>query len=429
MVEVRIMNDTHHDLIIVGAGIAGLAAALTSSRAGAPTLVLDAHDIGGRARTAERDGFLHNIGPHALYRSGALAKLLREHDIRVAGHRPDVGAPAMLRDDRLTPVSMKAMALMRTPLLPLSGRIRLLKLLASMQRTDPAKLVGTTVDQWLGGQPVHVRQFADFLVRLSTYSNDPADLDAGAALGQVQLALGSSVDYLHGGWGSMIDSMASTVRERGVAIESHVEVTGVERLGDGWLVSAGARSFTADAVVLAVGGPALVQRLSGRPVTGADQLTAPATATCLDLAVNPGRPLVAFGLDQPLYLSAHSPGARLAPEGSGLVSVLRYIPVGTEPADATTARHELREFARLAGIADRDIVHERYLHQVVVHHGGPSARGGGLAGRPGVDALGNDGIAIAGDWVGEVGFIADASAASGAVAAAAALTRLGHLAA
>ena len=43
------------------------------------------------------------------------------------------------------------------------------------------------------------------------------------------------------------------------------------------------------------------------------------------------------------------------------------------------------------------------LHRSVVTHGSPTARGGGLAGRPGIDALGLPGVLIAGDWVGPTG--------------------------
>ena len=45
------------DVIVIGAGIAGLSAALTATRAGHRTLVLDAHTAGGRARTMHLDGF------------------------------------------------------------------------------------------------------------------------------------------------------------------------------------------------------------------------------------------------------------------------------------------------------------------------------------------------------------------------------------
>ena len=60
----------------------------------------------------------------------------------------------------------------------------------------------------------------------------------------------------------------------------------------------------------------------------------------------------------------------------------------------------------------------------MVAHGSPTAAGGGLRGRPTTDALGIAGVHIAGDWVGPIGLLADAAAASGEAAAIAAAARV-----
>jgi hypothetical protein len=100
---------------------------------------------------------------------------------------------------------------------------------------------------------------------------------------------------------------------------------------------------------------------------------------------------------------------------------MRYIEIGTDAGDTFTSRTELRALAALSGIDEADVVHERYLHRCVVAHGAPAASGGGLAGRPPIDALGLPGLFVAGDWVGPTGMLADASAASGEAAAIAAV--------
>jgi glycine/D-amino acid oxidase-like deaminating enzyme len=58
------------DVIVIGAGLAGLAAGATATRAGAAALVLEAHVPGGRARVTTRDGFVYNRGLHALRPGG-----------------------------------------------------------------------------------------------------------------------------------------------------------------------------------------------------------------------------------------------------------------------------------------------------------------------------------------------------------------------
>jgi protoporphyrinogen oxidase len=53
---------------VLGAGPAGLAAALALARAGRPVVLVDREDgVGGLARTVERDGFRFDIGGHRFY--------------------------------------------------------------------------------------------------------------------------------------------------------------------------------------------------------------------------------------------------------------------------------------------------------------------------------------------------------------------------
>ena len=58
------------DVIVVGGGLAGLAAGATATRGGATAVVLEAHHAGGRTQTTERDGYVFNRGIHALFTGG-----------------------------------------------------------------------------------------------------------------------------------------------------------------------------------------------------------------------------------------------------------------------------------------------------------------------------------------------------------------------
>jgi phytoene dehydrogenase-like protein len=404
----------HYDVVVVGAGVAGLCAALAASTGTATVAVLDAHPVGGRARSVERHGFTLNQGAHALYLNGAFRRVLNQHGIEPAGASPDVSRVKLLRGGRPIAQSFTATGLASSKVLSIRSRAKALALFGKLPKMRAATWVGRSVAEWLGDEPDDLRQMVETLIRLATYSNDPQHFDAGASIAQLQLSLGG-VRYVDDGWQSIIESMVTVLRRRGVHVVQH-ETTAVE---PGRVVASGG-DVAARSIVLATGGPAVVERLAGRPSAGTTMLTAPSTTTVLDLCLTRPHEGVTLGLDRPYYLSPHAPLARLAPPNGALVTLMAYHRVGDKSA-VGPIRTELREMAKLAGITDDIVEHERYLAECTVAHGGPSAAGGGMAGRPTIDALGLDGVFIAGDWVGPEGLIADCSAASGHAAGTAAL--------
>src|SRR3954453_13684245 len=66
---------------IVGAGVAGLTAAIACAEAGAPVELVDAHAApGGRARSLDGP-YRANLGPHVLYGDGPYWRWLEERDL------------------------------------------------------------------------------------------------------------------------------------------------------------------------------------------------------------------------------------------------------------------------------------------------------------------------------------------------------------
>jgi len=407
--------DRETDVVVIGAGIAGLIAAITAAEAGSRVTVLDANDLGGRARTTQRDGYALNIGPHAVYRAGRLQGLLTAYGLDLPGGTVARGV-GLVRDGERHQVTISTVGLATSPILKPRSRARVLSLFARMPRMKTAPFVGRTINDWLGNEPSDVQDFLNAFVRVSTYTNAPDQFDAAAAITQLQMSA-QGVRYLDGGWARMIAALAGKARTLGASIHDHAAVTSVAADAGRVSVTVNGEDIVARAVVIASGGPDVATRLSGEPVAGRDAITAPIRAASLDLATRrPFPDCFTLGLDRPLYLSPHAPLAKLAPEGRGLVTGMRYIGPDEDAGDPTATRDELRELARVCGIADEEVLWERALHQSVVSHGSPAAAGGGLAGRPGIDALGLPGVFIAGDWVGPTGMIADASAASGETA-------------
>ena len=408
--------ESEHDVVVVGAGIAGLVAALTAAEAGASVVVVEAQTPGGRAKTIERNGYHYNIGPHALYLAGHLRLFLATRGMDPVGGSPDTKHVRLVRDGRLWPITFGPLDLARTNLLRPRSRLRVLSLMARIPRMKVEQFVGTTWQEWLGNEPDDVAGVLEMFVRTGTYVNATEHFDAAAALTQFQAAL-HGVRYLDGGWQRVIDALVARLRAVGGTVVSGRSVLSVEADGDA-LVTMADGSLRARSVVLAGLTPDTVERLTGAMIVGRGNAGGAVHASVLDIALDRAQSGLVFGIDEPLYLSPHAPTARIAPDGAGLITAMRYTPDGeTDGPDATEVRNRLSALAAQAGVIAERVVHQRYLHQLVVANSFPAARGGGLRGRPGVDALGIPGVFLAGDWVGPAYQLGDASSASGEAAA------------
>lgn len=422
------MHAERADVIVIGGGLAGLTAAAFAARGGRSVILCErAGAPGGRAQTTEAGEFRFNLGPHALYRGGPAERALRELGITPQGRKPGVSGAFAVAGGRAHALPGGFLSLLTTGLFGVPAKLEAARLLGSLARHDAEPLQHTTVEAWLATAVRHadVRALTGALVRVSSYAADHAHMSAGAALEQMQAALGSGVLYLDGGWQTLVDALRDAATAAGVRVRTGARAERVVANGATRTVQlADGTQLTADAVILAVPPDSARTLLAGsaaeQTATAWAAEAQPVRAACLDLGLAKlprPRALFALGVDRPLYLSVHSASAaRLAPEGGAMIHVAKYL--RPDEGDARADERELEGLLDLVQPGWRAAVRQRrFLPNMLVSPALPTAAQGGLRGRPAVAVPNLDGVYLAGDWVGHEGLLADASFASAREAA------------
>lgn len=416
------------DVIVAGAGLAGLTAAATAAGGGASVLVLDNQEPGGQAASRKVGRFLFNRGAHALYRRSAGRSVLRRLGVKVTGAKPPLrGAQARLGDRvGLFPAGLPS--LLRTELLGAKTKRVVTEVLATMPLWRPGRLADRRAADWLGdlaGGDEGAIEVLAMLTRTTTYVADLEQVSADLVASQLRSGIMSGVTYLDDGWASLVRGLTRAGGRSGVRTVPGTKVRLVAPAGDGVEVDLGEQRLVARQLVLALGTPwASAAVLPEAPPSWAT-LGPAAQVACLDLGL-PSVPPTAMllGIDAPFYMICHGPPAKgLAPEGAALVHAMRYMRPDENLAPKA-ARAELEDHYRMAGIEPDDAEEARYLHHMVASSALPLPGNGGMAGRPGIDDTGQPNVLVAGDWVGPAGHLADAALASGEAAGQAALQRL-----
>jgi phytoene dehydrogenase-like protein len=299
------------------------------------------------------------------------------------------------------------------------------RLLAGFGRIDPRPLARVTMREWIDTNIRHpeVRQLVEALVHVATYSNDPDQLSAGAAIVQVQGALGAGVLYLDGGWQTLVDGLHAAATAAGVRIGTSARAQAVERDAAGWRVQMADGTAIDSRAVIVAADPASASALLRGPhqatVGGWAEAAIPVRAACLDLALSrlpQPRAAFALGIDRPLYLSVHSAYAKLGPQDNAVIHVAKYL--GRAGSDPRADERELEGLLDLIQPGWRELVKQRrFLPDMLVANALPVAANGGTAGRPGPAVPGSDDLYVVGDWVGPDGMLADATLASAKQAA------------
>jgi len=375
-------------ITIVGAGVAGLTAAITCAEAGAPVVLYDAHaTAGGRGRSLD-GSYRANLGPHVLY-TGPQYRWLDERGLVP----PNVGPP-------FTGIRLRWQGeLHRTP--PLGTVPAMLRLRGRRAPADESFRTWVTRHA-----DARTADLLSAFAGVYTFHHDPGALSAAFVWERTSRVLTPppAVRYVLGGWSAMIDALVTRARELGVTL----------RLGER------VAELPATPVIVAVEPP------DARALLGDDSLRVLSGHTvCVDLAIERrrGDPFVVSDLDDCGWAERYTAAdPSLAPPGEELIQA--QMPIRPdENADAAAARLDALLDLSFPDRAARTTWHRRLVMDG--RSGALDPPGQTWRDRPAVDRGG--GVLLAGDWVAAPGLLSEVAWASaveaGRLALAAAATR------
>jgi hypothetical protein len=373
-------------ITIVGAGIAGLTAAITCAEEGARVSLIEAHSqLGGRARSTDGP-YKANLGPHAVY-DGPFWRWMRERDIL-----PEHVTP------RLTGVRLRIDgSLRRTP--PLAALPKVLRLRG---REAP---VDVDFHTWAASHTdERTAEMLSSACGVYTFHHDPGELSAAFVWPhavRLLMSVPTIVRYPVGGWSTLVTSLERRVRELGVDVQ-----TGTRLL-----------ELPDSPTVLAT------ELDRARELLGDDGLSWKSGNTlCLDIGLRQrrGDPSIVSDMDESGWIGRYSTfNPSISPDGEDLVQA--QMPIRPqESADQAALRLERLLDVGLVDWRERETWRRRQVMDA--RSGALDMPGTTWRDRPAVDR--GDGVFLAGDMVAAPGLLAEVSWASAIEASRLALAAL-----
>jgi oxygen-dependent protoporphyrinogen oxidase len=326
-------------VVVVGAGITGLAAAHRLSRAGIDVRVLEASDrAGGTIRSATIAGLTVEAGPDSfLARKPWAVDLCRELDLGEDLVRAAVGSPGVWTGSRLTPLPRGPLGIPASPGdlwrvrgLPMRAKIRAsadlvlprrrsssdasvdVILRRRLGRITTERLVEPLLGGVVGADVAGLSAEASF-PELARWEREHASLIRGARAASrarpAAEAAGTVFLGLRGGLERLVGALVAAVGP--AAIRPDAAVTRIRRTADGYTLSAGSDEMGADAVIVTAPAPGAASVL--------DEAAPDAAAVLRDIRASSAAVV--------LLVYADGTGQRL-PRSSGFVARRGTLPIG-----------------------------------------------------------------------------------------------------
>ncbi|HEV3095496.1 MAG TPA: NAD(P)-binding protein [Solirubrobacteraceae bacterium] len=368
------------EITIVGAGIAGMVAAIACAEEGASVRLLEAHEqLGGRARSTDGP-YKANLGPHAVY-TGPFWNWMKERQLL-----PEHVSP------RLTGARLRIGGAIRRTF-PLGGLPSVLRLRG---REAP---VDVDFRSWATSHTDEAT--ADLLSAAAgvyTFYHDPGSLSAAFVWPRsvrLLMTVPPCVRYPVGGWSTLVATLERRVRSlEKVCVETSTRID----------------SLPSTPTILAT------ELDQTRELLGDDTLRWQSGNTlCLDLGLRHrrGDPSLVSDMDEAGWVGRYSTtNPSIAPPGEELVQAQMPIRPG-ESADQAGLRLERLLDLGLADWRERETWRRRQVMDA--RSGALDPPGSSWCDRPSVDR--GEGVFVAGDMMAAPGLLAEVSWASALEAA------------
>ena len=220
-------NMIKHDVIVVGAGIAGLGVASLLSKKGYSVLLLEKEPIlGGRSTSFEFKGYLVDIGLHAIagLSSSGIGQLLAETGAELAQVPIK---PSLMHFDLDSRAYVRATAPERFGRELYEEFIRLVRAVSGMDREEIDRFHDVSAKSWIMekfGNP----GLLEFFEKITGFAGQPMDkVSAGAFLETLNDALISETTICYparGGIKALPDCLEKVILENGGEIITHINV-------------------------------------------------------------------------------------------------------------------------------------------------------------------------------------------------------------
>jgi protoporphyrinogen oxidase len=361
-------------VVVVGAGLAGLACATTLQRAGVPVRVVEASDgVGGRVRTDRVDGFTLDRGFQVLLT--AYPELHRQFDVEALDLREFSPGALVWRNGRGSAVvdpfrdPRHAVATALAPIGSPFDKLRIARLRHSLRSVHPALLLAG--DDRSTADTLADRGFSDTMIErffrplVGGIQLDP-ELQASRRMFDIvfrMLADGAAA-VPAAGMAALPEQLAARLSPGTIELDS--PVTSVRTGADGLVVEVGGRHHVGDAraVVVATEGPR-ARELLDLPVVGSKSVGCVYFAA--DVAPTDSKMVVLDGDRSGPVLNVavlSNVAPEYAPAGSHLVVAAMPGEIGDELE--TVARRQLR------GWWGDQVDRWRHLRTYRIPHGQPS---------------------------------------------------------